>query len=216
MVTSSLSRKKLSVLIVDDIRETRRSTRLMLAEIPNVDVVAMANNGRQAVEMVKEHRPDIIIMDVSMPEMDGVSAYKEISQIFPETGCIMMSGQYDVPTVRDAMGAGDEQEYLLKPFTVEELAKAISRVSRKVEEHRQRLLLIEQQKQREAALKQQAEEYSRAKRFDDQALAVFEQLVENPECEMRWLQTLAMVYIYREEWSKLKDFAIRMERRDHK
>jgi YesN/AraC family two-component response regulator len=216
MVTSSLSRKKLSILIADDIRETRRTTRLLLAEIPNVDVVAMANNGRQAVDMVKEYRPDVVIMDVSMPEMDGVSAYKEISQIFPETGCIMMSGQYDVPTIRDAMGAGEELEYLLKPFTVEELAKAISRVARRVEEHRQRLLLIEQQKAREAALKQQAEEFARAKRTDDQALAVFEQVVELSDFEPRWLQTLTLVYVLRRDWGKLKDFALRMEQQDHK
>jgi YesN/AraC family two-component response regulator len=215
MVTNSLSRKKLSILIADDIRETRRSTRLMLAEIPNVDVVAMANNGRQAIEMVKEYHPDIIIMDVSMPELDGVAAYKEINQMYPEIGCIMMSGQYDIATIRDEMNAG-AQEYLLKPFTVEELAKAISRMSRRIEENRQKLALIEQQKQKETAMKQLAEEYTRAKRIDDQALGLFEQLAENLECELRWLQTLAMVYIYREEWGKLREFASRMERRDRK
>ncbi len=210
MVTNSLSRKRFSILIADDVRETRRSTRLMLAEIPNVDVVAMANNGRQAVDMAKEYHPDIIIMDVSMPEMDGVAAYKEINQVFPEIGCIMMSGQYDVATVRDVMGA-NAQEYLLKPFTVEELAKAIYKLSARVEENRLKQVLLEQKKQKEAALKQLAEEYIIAKRADEQALGVFEQLAGYPECELRWLQTLATVYIYRKEWSKLKDFAARME-----
>jgi two-component system, chemotaxis family, chemotaxis protein CheY len=210
MVTNSLSRKKLSILIADDIRETRRSTRLMLAEIPNVDVVAMANNGQQAVEMVKEHHPDIVIMDVSMPELDGVAAYKEIRQIYPEIGCIMMSGQYDISTVRDVMKAG-AQEYLLKPFTVNELSKAIARLNERIAENRQKLVLIEQEKQKEAALKQLAEEYIAAQRSDEQALRVFEQLVEYPECELRWLQTLATVYIYRKEWGKLKDFAAKME-----
>ena len=210
MVTNSLSRKRFSILIADDARETRRSTRLMLAEIPNVDVVAMANNGRQAVDMVKEYHPDIIIMDVSMPEMDGVAAYKEINQVYPEIGCIMMSGQYDIATVRDVMGA-NAQEYLLKPFTVEELAKAIYKLSAQVEENRLKQALLEQKKQKEAALKQLAEEYIIAKRADDQALGVFEQLAGYPECDLRWLQTLATVYIYRKEWGKLRDFAVKME-----
>jgi YesN/AraC family two-component response regulator len=213
MVTNSLSRKKFSILIADDIKETRRSTRLMLAEIPNVDVVAMANNGRQAVDMVKEYHPDIVIMDVSMPEMDGVAAYKEISQTYPEIGCIMMSGQYDLSTVRDMMGNDGAQEFLLKPFTVNELSKAIARLNGRIEENRQKLALIELQKQKEAALKQLAEEYIAAQRSDEQALSVFEQLVENPECDLRWLQTLAIVYIYRKEWGKLRDFAIKMEQR---
>jgi YesN/AraC family two-component response regulator len=210
MVTNSLSRKRFSILIADDARETRRSTRLMLAEIPNVDVVAMANNGRQAVDMAKEYHPDIIIMDVSMPEMDGVAAYKEINQVYPEIGCIMMSGQYDIATVRDVMGA-NAQEYLLKPFTVEELAKAIYKLSARVEENRLKQVLLEQKKQKEAALKQLAEEYIIAKRADDQALGVFEQLAGYPECDLRWLQTLATVYIYRKEWGKLRDFAVKME-----
>ena len=60
------------------------------------------------------------------------------------------------------------------------------------------------------------DEYGRAKRTDDQALDVFEQLAENPDCELHWLRTLAMIYIVRQEWGKLKTIAARLEKQSRK
>src|SRR6266508_6672902 len=77
-------RRKLRVLIADDIQETRRNTRLMLATIDDVEVVAIASNGVQAVDLSKEHHPDIVLLDINMPEMDGLSAYRRIAQIHPD------------------------------------------------------------------------------------------------------------------------------------
>ena len=71
--------KKLRVLIADDVQETRRSVRLMLSLNPDVVVVAIAVNGRQAVEMAKEHHPDVLVMDVNMPELTGLAAFKAFS-----------------------------------------------------------------------------------------------------------------------------------------
>jgi DNA-binding NarL/FixJ family response regulator len=59
--------RKLRVLIADDIQETRRSTRLMVSTVDNLDVVAIASNGQQALEMAREHRPDIVLMISTCP-----------------------------------------------------------------------------------------------------------------------------------------------------
>jgi YesN/AraC family two-component response regulator len=206
-------RRKLRVLIADDIQETRRNTRLMLATIDDVEVVAIASNGRQAVELAKQNHPDIVLLDINMPEMDGLSAYRQIAQIHPDTGCIIISAEKDTTTLRTAMSIG-VQEYLIKPFTGDELETAIARVSKRVAEVRQRLIHEEQlRKQREAYLAQLAVEYAKTHRTDDKAVEVFEQLAQNPHCEMKWLQNLAMIYIIRQDWSKLKLLAAKVEQR---
>ena len=88
--------RKLRVLIADDVQETRRNTRLMLATIDDVEVVAIAANGIQAVDLAKEHHPDILLLDINMPELDGLSAYRRIAQMYPDTGCIIISAECHV------------------------------------------------------------------------------------------------------------------------
>jgi len=211
MQTVSSPKKKLRVLIADDIQETRRNTRLMLATIDDVEVVAIAANGRQAVELAQEHYPDILLLDINMPELDGLSAYKEINQIHPDIGCIIISAEKDTTTLRTAMSIG-VQEYLIKPFIIEELESAIARVYERVEKTRQELTRAEQLRTRnDAYLKQLASEYAKTRRTDDQAIEVFEQLAENPQCETRWLQNLAMMYVIRQMWDRLKILAEKME-----
>lgn len=214
--TEGSPRRKLRVLIADDIQETRRNTRLMLATVDDVEVVAIASNGVQAVELAKEHHPDIVLLDINMPEMDGLTAYRHIAQIYPDTGCIIISAEKDTTTLRTAMSLG-VQEYLIKPFTGDELEVAILRVSERVQQVKQKLAQDAQlRKQREAYLSQLAVEYAKTRRTDNQAVEVFEQLAENPRCEMRWLQNLAMIYIVRQDWSKLKILAAKVEQRIRK
>ena len=211
--TSGSSHRKLRVLIADDVQETRRNTRLMLATIDDVEVVAIAANGLQAVEFAKEQHPDIVMLDINMPEMDGLSAYRRIAQIHPDTGCIIISAEKDTTTLRTAMSIG-VQEYLIKPFTGDELETAIERVRGHVEKQRLKLAQDTQmRKQREAYLVQLAAEYAKTRRTDDKAVEVFEQLVQNPQCEARWLQNLAMIYIVRQDWGKLKFLAAKVEQR---
>jgi len=207
------TKTRLRVLIADDIQETRRNARLMLATIDNVEVVAIAVNGLQAVEMAKEQHPDIVLLDINMPEMDGLTAYKEIAKIYPDIGCIIISTEKDSTTLRTAMSIG-VQEYLIKPFTVDELEIAITRVYERVKQTRQKLAQTARlQMQRETYLKQLATEYARTRRTDDKAMEVFEQLAENPHCDGRWLQTLAMIYVVRQRWDKLKVLAETVEQR---
>ncbi len=209
--TDKPPKEKLRVLIADDIQETRRSVRLMLSMNPDVIVVAIAADGAQAVELAQEHHPDIVVLDINMPKVDGLAAFKQISQIYPDTGCIIMSGQRETNTLATAMSLG-AQEYLLKPFTIDELNDAVNRVAEQVVESRKKLVEAELlRKKSEGYLKHLADEYAKSKRTDDEALGVFEQLAENPKCELRWLRTLAMLYIVRQEWGKLKDLASRLE-----
>jgi YesN/AraC family two-component response regulator len=203
-------------LIADDVQETRRNTRLMLATIDDVEVVAIASNGIQAVDLAKQHHPDILLLDINMPELDGLSAYRRIVQIYPDTGCIIISAEKDVTTLRTAISVG-VQEYLVKPFTVDELEAAIVRVAPRVQQIRQKIAQAEQlRKRNEAYLSQLANEYAKTRRTDDKAVEVFERLADYPNCETRWLQNLAMIYIVRQDWGKLKTLAAKVEQRTKK
>jgi YesN/AraC family two-component response regulator len=211
-MTQPISHKRKSrVLIADDVQETRRNTRLMLATIDDVEVVAIAANGLQAVQLAKEQHPDIVLLDINMPEMDGLTAFRNIVQIHPDTGCIIISAEKDTMTLRTAISLG-VQEYLIKPFTIDELEVAISRVNDKVEETRKKLAQVNDlKKKKEDYLKQLATEYSKARRTDEKAMEVFEQLADYPNCEPRWLQTLAMIYVVRQEWGRLKILSTKLE-----
>ena len=216
MQTVSSPKRKIRVLIADDVQETRRNARLMLATIDDVEVVAIAANGRQAVELTEDNQPDILLLDINMPEMDGLSAYKEIARVHPDIGCIIISAEKDATTLRHAISVG-VQEYLFKPFTIEELETAISRVYGRVVKTRQELAQSEQlRKRNEAYLKQLASEYTKTRRTDDQSIEVFERLAENPQCETRWLQNLAMIYVIRQMWDRLKILAEKVEQRTKK
>jgi YesN/AraC family two-component response regulator len=216
-MTQPISHKRKSrVLIADDVQETRRNTRLMLATIDDVEVVAIAANGLQAVQLAKEQHPDIVLLDINMPEMDGLTAFRNIIQIHPDTGCIIISAEKDTMTLRTAISLG-VQEYLIKPFTIDELEVAIARVNDKVEETRKKLAQVNDlKKKKEDYLKQLATEYSKARRTDEKAMEVFEQLADYPNCEARWLQTLAMIYVVRQEWGRLKILATKLEQRNKK
>jgi YesN/AraC family two-component response regulator len=205
--------RKLRVLIADDVQETRRSTRLMLSMISDVEVVAIASNGLQAVTMAKEHHPDIVVLDINMPEMDGLTAFKQIARVHPDTGCIIISAEKESTILREAMSLGI-RDYLFKPFTVDELEQAVVQVSARVEKARQTIAQEKQLRQKnEIYLKQLAEEYVKNRRTDDRAVEVFEHLAANPACELRWLRTLAMIYVVRQDWGKLKNLAMILEKR---
>jgi YesN/AraC family two-component response regulator len=207
---------KLRILIADDVKETRRSTRMMLSINPDVIVVAIAKNGANAVELANQHRPDIAIIDINMPEMDGLSAYKKMLEVQPDLACIIISAEHDHQSLRNAMSVG-AREYLIKPFTVDELNTAVLKVSQIVKGNRRRKSRADRlRKQRTAYLKRLAQEYARSRRTDDQALEVFEHLARDPQCERRWLMNLAMVYVIRKKWGKLRDLASRLEYQEKK
>ena len=155
-------KRKWRVLIADDIQETRRNTRLMLSMVDNVEVVAIASNGLQAVQMAKEKHPDIVVLDINMPEMNGLEAFKQITTFHPDIGCIIISAEKDSETLRETMSLGI-RDYLFKPFTVDEMEQAMEKVSERVKKNRQESAQKQQLIQRNRAYVQQlATEYAKS------------------------------------------------------
>ena len=204
-------KRKLRVLIADDIQETRRNTRLMLSMISDVEVVAIASNGFQAVQIAQEKQPDIVVLDINMPGMNGLAAFKEILKINPDTECIIISAEKDSEILRMAMSLGI-RDYLFKPFTVDQMEQAVEKISARLAQKRQLFRQTDQLRLRnEDYLKRLANEYAKSRRADDQAVEVYEQLAANPACELRWLRILAMMYVIRQDWGKLRILAARLE-----
>ncbi len=115
------------VLIVDDLPETRENVRKLLQFESDVEVIGQAGTGEEAVEMAKELQPDIILMDINMPGIDGIGASQKITEIVPTAQIIIMSVQSDPNYLRRAMMAG-ARDFLTKPFGGDELTAAIRRV----------------------------------------------------------------------------------------
>ncbi|MCA9961237.1 MAG: response regulator [Anaerolineales bacterium] len=119
--------EKIRVLIVDDLPETRENVRKLLQFEPDIEVIGQAGTGEQAIEMAQEHQPDIILMDINMPGVDGIGASQTISELVPRSQIIIMSVQSDSDYLRRAMLAG-ARDFLTKPFGGDELITAIRRV----------------------------------------------------------------------------------------
>jgi pilus assembly protein CpaE len=121
--------QKIRVLIVDDIPETRENLRKLLQFEGDIEVVGAATGGAESIEMAKELAPDIVLMDINMPDLDGIAAAEAILQASPRTQLVMMSVQGEADYLRRSMLAG-AREFLTKPFTSDELVTAIRRVYR--------------------------------------------------------------------------------------
>ncbi len=117
------------VLIVDDIAETRDNLEKLLFFEKDIQVVAKAGTGREAVAMAKQHQPDVVLIDINMPDMDGIAATEAILSQVPTVQVIMMSVQGEQDYLRRSMLAG-AREFLTKPISAEELYHAIRHVYR--------------------------------------------------------------------------------------
>ncbi len=94
------------VVLADDEPLTRAGIRAILATDPDIDVVAEASDGREALEVVRAHRPDVALLDIVMPGLDGLSAAEEIHRIAPETGVLMLTTFSEDEHIARALGAG--------------------------------------------------------------------------------------------------------------
>lgn len=118
---------KIRVLIVDDIAETRENVKKLLYFENDIEIVGTAANGREGVELALKLQPDVVLMDINMPEMDGITASEAISAQAPNVQVVMMSVQGEADYLRRSMLAG-AREFLIKPFSGEELVTSIHRV----------------------------------------------------------------------------------------
>jgi pilus assembly protein CpaE len=116
----------IKVMIVDDIAETREQLRKLLSFDPDIEVVAMLGSGEEAIEAVEDVHPDVIMMDVNLPGMDGIAATSKVIEKDPTVQVVMLSVQGETDYLRRAMMAG-ARDYLTKPPSADEMIDAIRR-----------------------------------------------------------------------------------------
>ena len=126
------------VLIVDDIAETRENIRKLLQFESDVVVVGAARTGIEAIEMARETEPDVVIMDINMPDMDGITATEGLVRDVPFAQIVMLSVNNDADYVRRAMRAG-ARDFLAKPPSADELISTIRTLSVFAHEHKDKL-----------------------------------------------------------------------------
>jgi len=118
--------EKIRVLIVDDVSETRENVKKLLQFESDVDVVGIARTGKEAIQVSQELNPDVVLMDINMPDMDGIAATEAIRAKQPAVQVVILSVQGDQNYMRKAMLVG-ARDFLTKPPMGDELISAIRR-----------------------------------------------------------------------------------------
>ena len=115
------------ILVVDDALFMRAMLKKLLTEA-GFDIAGEAENGRVAVDLYQELKPDLVMMDITMPEMDGLTALKEIVKLDPAAKVVMCTALGQERSVMEAMNAG-ANDYILKPFNAEKVVEALNNAS---------------------------------------------------------------------------------------
>ncbi|MEU7524239.1 response regulator transcription factor [Saccharothrix sp. NPDC042600] len=116
------------VLLADDEPLVKAGIRAVLAADPELEVVAEAGNGREAVELVVAHRPDVVLLDIMMPVLDGLAAAAEIARVAPDTGVLMLTTFSEDEHIAAALGGG-ARGFLVKSGDPRELFAGIRAVA---------------------------------------------------------------------------------------
>jgi DNA-binding NarL/FixJ family response regulator len=209
------------LLIADDNAEFRQSTNLMVSLENDIQVVSLARDGQEAVDQARLHRPDVAIIDVHMPRVDGLTAIRQLSQASPDTACMAMSYDGEREILRQAMTAG-AREYLIKPFNTDELLNAVRRVAARAQASARAtgltgvLPAADNEQARGQALIRQAVELLRTGRSDPEAMRVFSDLVQLRSLDTNTLVRLAEVFLARRDWRTLRLICDRLERQPAK
>lgn len=127
MEASTLTRP-VRVVLADDHPLIRQGLRAMLDDSPEIDLVAEAANGRDLIERVKELSPDVVVVDIRMPDMDGLEAVRRIRRHHPDVRALMLTVHDEEAYVHEAIRAG-ASGYLLKTVSADELVKGIQAVA---------------------------------------------------------------------------------------
>ena len=118
---------KIRVLLADDHTIVRQGLRLVLDNAPDIEVVGEANNGREAVKIARECDPEIVLLDLMMPEMNGIEAARQISRMLPKCKILILSSYSDEDCARELITEGIAG-YLVKQTASQELLQAIREV----------------------------------------------------------------------------------------
>ena len=120
--------KEIRILLADDHNVLRQGIAQVLDAQPDMTVVAQASNGEEAISLARAQRPDIALLDINMPELDGVAAARQITAELPETGVISLTMYRRDDYVFEAIKAG-ASGYLLKEVELDELLAAVRTVA---------------------------------------------------------------------------------------
>ena len=120
--------KSIRVLLADDHKLIRAGLRLVVDQQPDLSVVGEADDGRQAVELAKSLKPDVVVMDIGMPNLNGIEAARQIGEMDPGAAVVMLSMHSDESYVLRALSAG-ARAYLLKDSATTDLVQAIHAVA---------------------------------------------------------------------------------------
>jgi DNA-binding NarL/FixJ family response regulator len=120
---------KTRIVLADDHTLVRGGIRALLESIPNVEVVAESGDGREALELIARHEPEVALLDISMPSMNGLEVARQASKECPRTKVVILSMHADPAYVKQALQAG-VAGYLLKGAAVAELPLALQSVAR--------------------------------------------------------------------------------------
>jgi pilus assembly protein CpaE len=134
---------RIRVLIVDDIPETRDHLAKLLGFEPDIEVIGAAASGADAIDQASNLLPDVILMDINMPDMDGIAATERLSSQVPTAAVVMMSVQGEADYLRRSMLAG-AREFLVKPFSSDELTASIRQVYSREREKAGRAMAVAQ------------------------------------------------------------------------
>jgi pilus assembly protein CpaE len=119
--------RRISLLIVDDMADTRSNLAKLLQFETDMQVIGSVGSGREGIARARELRPNVVLMDINLPDIDGITAAEAITRELPGTAVVMLSIQGDTDYLRRAMQAG-AREFLTKPFSGDELMAVIRRV----------------------------------------------------------------------------------------
>ena len=131
---------QIRVLIVDDIPETRDHLTKLLGFESDIDVVGSAASGAEAISLATSLTPDVVLMDINMPDMDGITATEALGRAVPTASVVMMSVQGEADYLRRSMLAG-AREFLVKPFSSDELTASIRQVHSREREKASRMAI---------------------------------------------------------------------------
>ena len=120
--------KRIRILLADDHAVVRQGFKMILDAQPDMEIVGEAGNGREAVELIQHLKPDIVVMDVAMPELNGIEATRRVADTVPHTRVIALSMHKDSVYVREVLRAG-ARGYLLKDSGAGDLVAAVRAVA---------------------------------------------------------------------------------------
>lgn len=203
----------LRLLIADDNVEFRYMLGSQLKYVPDVEVLPLACDGQEAVEFGRQFRPDVAVIDLFMPKLDGLAALRQLAEASPHTACIIISYEKDRKVMRGAMAAG-ARDYLVKPFSTDELLHVVRRVAAytgKADRLDEPPAQVTTDNDPERQLIQAALAFLQTWRTDDEAAETYRAVLALPAPDPILLTRVAAVFLARRDWRTLRTICDRME-----